>query len=63
MKRGGHYYCNSCRHEIDPRALYSVTLSKVRVDDVYEVEREWHFCAACVRRVSISYPNDNEGGF
>lgn len=62
MKRGGHYFCNGCRHEIDPRFMYAMTLSRVTRLDVYEVEREWHFCAACIRKTAVSFPTEDQGG-
>ena len=49
MKRFGRYICDCCRYELDPRATYVVTLSRIKPNDIWEVEREYHFCPKCLR--------------
>ena len=63
MKVHGHYYCDLCRTEVDPRGLYSVTVSRITPREVYTIEREWHFCKECIRRVQVRYPTlEDQGG-
>ena len=54
MKRSGRYICDACRHEIDPREVYSVTVARLDYAGWYEVLEERHYCEKCRRKIEIT---------
>ena len=53
MKRANKYVCDSCHMLLDPRAVFAVSISRIKTDGLYELESEYHFCPKCLQLARV----------